>query len=198
MPFEVRKKCEDAASAIQDKPKEYREKDTADDEFMDIAFTEIETDHYTVDGKQLKLPKIIYLLMEFIKGEHNGKKFLSQKENSFRLNGNLSKKDEILMHLQLGNYEFLERKENKDCSHEVCTLLKQVILEFSEPMIPHETFEAILERIREFGDDYDKYQKEKVEIIIDVFKKGYDSGDKFWKLRMDTLFYISKPLIAIS
>jgi len=49
--------------------------------------------------------------MEFIKGSHNGKKHLL-KENSFRLNGNLSKKDELLLHLQLGNFDILKQPEN--------------------------------------------------------------------------------------
>jgi hypothetical protein len=87
--------------------------------------------------------------MEFIKGKDSKGNPNIEKENTFRLNGNLTTKDDICLHMQLKNYKYLEEKAQKDNSHEVCTLLKQVILELSEPLIPFATYEKILEKIKE-------------------------------------------------
>lgn len=148
MPFEVRKKCQAAADKVKEDPKEYRQKKPVGYEFIDVPFNELHTDMYNVDNEEQKLPMIIYVLMEFIKGKGKDGKPNLLKENSFRLNGNLTTKDQICLHLQLKNYDILKDPEQADNSHEICTLLKQVILELSEPLIPFATYDKILEKVK--------------------------------------------------
>ena len=148
MPYEHRKECIAAAEKIVDDKNNYRPQTQVEDEFIDIPFTQLKTQVYPVDSQQVKLPTIIYELMEFIKGKDSKGNPNIEKENTFRLNGNLTTKDDICLHMQLKNYRYLKEEAQIDNSHEVCTLLKQVILELSEPLIPFATYEEILKKIK--------------------------------------------------
>jgi hypothetical protein len=70
-------------------------------------------------------------------------------KQSWRLNGNLTKKDEIGMHLQLGNFEILKHKDYQNRVNEVCTLLKQVFGDLSDNVIPFDVFDEMVKSIKD-------------------------------------------------
>jgi len=109
----------------------------------------------------------------------------------------------------LKNYDFLKDKVNIENSHEICTLLKQVILELSEPLIPFSTYEKILKKVKEIekeakdagevAESNEKYEQKKVDATIEIFNEDKNANkEDCWALRIATLLYIAKPLKQIS